>query len=154
MQYELDSSGYELGVKIEQANLKELYPPAEVKGAFDRLAQAETDNRTLVNRAEQEADKTGRAAEARAFQIKSQAAAYAREQQLSAKGDAETFLIRLYIYLELAAKDANYLNTLWQDDMTRLYARMRETGRIDVLDNFLSSEGLNISQFPLAPKKK
>ncbi len=37
--------------------------------------------------------------------------------------------------------------------MTRLYARMRKLGRIDVLDNYLSSEGLNISQFPLTPKK-
>jgi membrane protease subunit HflK len=154
VQHKLENGGYELGVKIEQANLKELYPPAEVKDAFDRLAQAETDNRTLVNRAEQEADRQGRASEARAFQIKSQAAAYAREQQLSAKGDAETFLIRLNKYRELAARDPNYLNTLWQDDMTRLYARMRETGRLDVLDSFLSSEGLNISQFPLAPKKK
>jgi hypothetical protein len=38
--------------------------------------------------------------------------------------------------------------------MTRLFAKMQEAGRIDVLDHFLSGEGLNIMQFPLLPKKK
>ena len=42
----------------------------------------------------------------------------------------------------------------WQDDMTRIYARMKEAGRIDVLDHYLSKEGLTITQFPLLPKKK
>ena len=48
----------------------------------------------------------------------------------------------------------DYLNALWLDDMTRLYGRMKEAGRIDVLDHYLSKEGLTITQFPLMPKKK
>ncbi len=153
VQKTLQGDDYDLGVKIEQANVKYLYPPVEVKDAFDRLAQAETGIRTQVNKAEQEADKQLRATQARVFQIQRQTAAYALEQKLAARADAETFLIRLNKYRDLAARDPNYLNTLWQDDMTRLYARMREMGRIDVLDNYLSSEGLNITQFPLTPKK-
>ncbi len=57
VQKTLQGDDYDLGVKIEQANVKNLYPPVEVKDAFDRLAQAETGIRTQVNKAEQEADK-------------------------------------------------------------------------------------------------
>ena len=49
---------------------------------------------------------------------------------------------------------ADYLDALWLDDMTRLYTRMKDTGRIELLDHFLASEGLTITQFPLQPKKK
>jgi membrane protease subunit HflK len=145
---------YKLGVKIEEASITRLYPPDEVKDAFDRLAQAQTNIRTQVNQAEQAADRKKREADAKVFHIQRLTAAYAQEQRLPAQADAETFLKRLEQYRKLVARDPDYLNTLWQDDMTRLYARMRETGRIDVLDHYLSTEGLNITQFPLLPKKK
>ena len=38
--------------------------------------------------------------------------------------------------------------------MTRTYARMKDAGRLELLDHFLTSEGLTITQFPLLPKKK
>jgi len=145
---------YDLGIKIEEAGINRLYPPEEVKDAFDRLAQAQTNIRTQVNQAEQEAGKKLREAEAKVYHIQRLTAAYAQEQRLPAQADAETFLKRLEQYRKLLAKDPNYLNALWQDDMTRLYARMKENGRIDVLDHYLSGQGLNISQFPLMPKKK
>jgi len=31
---------------------------------------------------------------------------------------------------------------------------MKEAGRIELLDRYLTSEGLTITQFPLQPKKK
>jgi len=86
--------------------------------------------------------------------MSTQAAAYAGEQVLQAQGDAAYFLTRLQVYRELAARDPNYLSTLWRDQMTRIYDAMRAAGRIDVLDHYLSSEGLNITQFPLGGKKK
>lgn len=147
-------AGYDLGIKIEEASINRLYPPEEVKDAFDRLAQAQTNIRTQVYKAEQEADRKKREADAKVFQIERLTAAYAQEQRLPAQADAENFLKRLEQYRKLAARDPDYLNALWQDDMTRIYARMRESGRIDVLDHYLSSEGLNLSQFPLLPKKK
>jgi hypothetical protein len=53
----------------------------------------------------------------------------------------------------LVARDPNYLNALWWDEMNRLYARMRVNGRIDLLDHRLSGDGLDITQFPPIPKK-
>jgi membrane protease subunit HflK len=145
---------YNLGLKIEEASINQLYPPREVKEAFDRLAQAQTNIRTQVYMADQEAEKKTQQARAEVFKIQSLTAVYAREQRLAAQADAASFQQRWLEYRKLVARDPAYLNTLWQDEMTRLYARMRESGRIDVLDHYLSSEGLNITQFPLLPKKK
>jgi membrane protease subunit HflK len=145
---------YELGVRIEEASINQLYPPREVKDAFDRLAQAQTNIRTLRYRAEQEADRKRREAQAEVFKIQSLTEAYAKTQRVEAEADAGAFLNRLEAYRQLVAANPNYLNTLWQDAMTKLYDRMRTTGRIDVLDHYLSSEGLNITQFPLTPRKK
>jgi modulator of FtsH protease HflK len=145
---------YNLGVKIEEAIITRLYPPDEVKEFFDRLAQAQTNIRTQVYQAEQDADRKDREAQAKIFNSQHMTAAYAGEQRLAAQAEAETFRNRLKQYRRLVALDPKYLNTLWQDEMTRLYARMRETGRIDVLDHYLSSEGLNITQFPLGAKKR
>jgi membrane protease subunit HflK len=145
---------YELGVEIEQASVTQLFPPSEVRADFDRLAQAQTEIRTKVNQAHQQADRRLSEAEADVYRMQSQAAAYAREQELAARAEAESFTKRLTQYRKLSRDNPTYLNVLWQDGMTRLYAKMQEAGRIDLLDHFLTAEGLNITQFPLQPKKK
>jgi hypothetical protein len=71
-----------------------------------------------------------------------------------AQGDAASFRVRLAHSRTLRARDPDYLNTLWLVEMTRIYAQMRTAGRIDLLDHFLTSEGLSITQFPLSPRKK
>jgi len=152
VQERLDAYG--MGVQIRRADINQIYPPDEVKDAFDRLAQAFTNIETQKIKALQDADTKRREAESKVFHSQRLTAAYAHEQRLQAQADAKTFLHRLEQYRKLAAKDPHYLNVLWQDEMTRLYGRMRQTGRVDLLDHYLSSEGLNITQFPLAPKKK
>jgi modulator of FtsH protease HflK len=145
---------YELGVMVEQASVNQLLPPSEVKAAFDQLAQAQTEIRTKVNQAEQAAAVRRSEAEADAYHLQRQAAAYSQEQRLQAQAEAASFLARLAQYRKLAADNPGQLNRMWLDEMTALYARMQEEGRIEVLDHFLSREGLNITQFPLQPKKK
>lgn len=145
---------YALGVQVEQVSVKPPSPPAQVKDAFDKVAQAHTAIDTQRNRALQEADKKERDAEADVFRLSALAAAYAREQHLQAKADAEDFLRRLGQYRKMVKENPEHLNTLWLDEMSRIYARMREEGRVDLLDHFLTSEGLNITQFPLLPRKK
>jgi modulator of FtsH protease HflK len=145
---------YQLGVEIEQASVTQLFPPNEVKDAFDRLAQAQTEIRTKVNRAEQEAERRRNEARADIYQLQRQAAAYVQEQKLKSSAEAESFGQRLAQYRKLTKDNPNYLNQMWLDEMTRLYAKMQESGRVDLLDSTLSGEGLNITQFPLQPKKK
>ncbi len=57
-------------------------------------------------------------------------------------------------YRRLSKDNPSYLNALWWDEMGKLYARMRTTGRIDLLDNRLGPGGLDITQMQPPPKKK
>lgn len=145
---------YRLGVEIEQASVTKLYPPDEVKEAFDRLAQAQATIRTQVYRAEQDANRRLQETQAEVVKLKRSASAYANEELVKSTAEASSFLQRLGQYRKIARDNPDALNALWLDEMTRLYTRMRETGRIELLDHYLTSEGLNITQFPLLPRKK
>lgn len=147
-------AGYDLGVSIEEASITRLNPPDEVKQAFDQVAQAQTAIITQLNAAHENANGKQRAAEAEVYRIERLAAAYAQEQNLLARADAESFAKRLGQYRDAAKQNPDYLNVLWLDEMTRMYAQMRATGRIDLLDHYLTGEGLSIVQFPPLPKKK
>jgi membrane protease subunit HflK len=179
---------YRLGIRIQSADVTHLYPPAEVKSAFDDVTRAQAEVQTELFKAEQDATARWREAEAVKFRLESQAAAYRREQELQAAAEVENFAKRLAAYRESQRRDplpvqlavrlaglsaaphggpllgaaaavpgssgGQYLNALWWDEMSRLYARLRENGRIDVLDNYLSGEGLTITQVPNLPKRK
>ena len=145
---------YDLGVRIEAASITRLNPPDEVKDAFDRVAQAQNSIQTQLNAAHEAAQRNLRTAEAEIFRSQRLTASYARTQELQARVEAENFLKRLDQYQHLSRANPNYLNTLWLDDMTRLFARMKDAGRLDLLDHYLTGEGLSILQFPPLPKKK
>lgn len=145
---------YRVGIQVEQASLTRLHPPEEVRDAFERVAQAQTGIRTQVNQAEEEADRRRREAEAERFRLMRLASAYAEEQRFAAQAEAAGFLKRLAQYRQLAKDDPNAINALWRDEVTRLFARMKTGGRIDLLDHHLSGDSLNITQFPPAPKRK
>lgn len=149
----LDAFG--LGVEVEQASLTRLNPPEEVKDAFEQVAQAQTGIATKINQAEQGAERQRRDAEAEVFRLKRATAAYVQEQKLLALADANDFLRRLAQYRNLSRDHADYLNVLWEDEVTRLYVQLKESGRVDLLDHHLTGDGLNITQFPLVgPRKK
>jgi len=143
----------DLGIVVEQTSIN-LSPPSEVKEAFERVAQASTNIRTRENEAHQRATKAISEAESQKFNIERQAQQYANGERIRAQAEAESFHKRLEQYRALSRTDADYLNVMWLDDMTRLFARMKETGRIEPLDHFLTSDGLSITQFPLQSKKK
>lgn len=146
--------GYDLGVKVEEASVTRLAPPDEVKAAFDDVGRAQTEIRTQEYTADQAANRRISEAEAEKYRLERMAAAYAREQRLLAQAEADNFEKRLTQYRELRGKNPYYLAGVWWDEMGRLYARMRENGRIDLLDHHLNGEGLNITQIPLLPKKR
>lgn len=145
---------YRLGVHIEQASITHLNPPTEVRAYFDEVGQAQTKIRTQINQAEQDADRQRQQARAEKFQSERLTAAYAKSEHLKAQAEAENFLRRLTQYNQLVKADPNYLNVLWLDEMSRTFARMKDGGRLDILDNHLSEDGINITQFPLGSKKK
>jgi membrane protease subunit HflK len=145
---------YDLGVDIEQASIIRLDPPDQVKDAFDRVAQAQTNIRTQINRAEEIANSKRRASDAEIAKIDRQAISYAAVERDKATTDAANFRKRLDVYRELSAKNPDYLNTLWLEEMTQLFTRLKGTGQIGVLDHYLMNGELTITQFPMQPKKK
>jgi membrane protease subunit HflK len=144
---------YRLGALIQAVSVPQISPPAEVQSAFDEVTRAQTGILKQVYEAEQEANSKLQSAQAEKFRGQRLTAAYAREQRLLAQADAETFEKRLAQYRQLSRENPNHLNGIWWDEMSRLYARMRAGGQIDLLDHHLAADGLDITQFPPQPKK-
>jgi membrane protease subunit HflK len=144
---------YDLGVEIDLPSIPKLGPPDQVKDAFDQVAQAQTGMKTKENQARQETNRREDETKAEVKRLALHAESYARVEKIKATTDADSFKLRLAQYRELLKKDPEYLNALWLDEMTQLYARMRANGQIELLDHFLTSEGLTITEFPL-PRKK
>src|SRR5262249_50781624 len=145
---------YQLGVVIQGASVAYLLPPSEVKRDFDEVTRAQTQIRTLEYNARQEAATRLRRAEAEKYQIERQAAAYVREQLVQARAEAEAFEMRLKKYRQLGKENPNYLQQIWWDEVGKLLAKMKESGRIDLLDNHLAGDGLDITVAPALPKKR
>ncbi len=144
---------YGLGVQVTDAGVTLLAPPAEVKSAFEEVTRAETAIEQQTNRARQQAQQDWQKALSEKFRIERETAAYAREQILMAEAEAANFERRLNQYRRLGKDNPSYLSALWWEEMSRLYARMRQTGRIDLLDNRIGANGLDITQVPLVPRK-
>jgi len=144
---------YELGIEIEQVSITTLGAPSQVKEAFERLSHAQTSIATKVSNAEQETNRKRNEASSKMHDMKLQAQAYANVERTNAAAEAASFRKRLAQYHELSRENPDYLNALWLDRMKRMFAKMRDEERIQLLDHFLTGE-LSITQFPLPAKKK
>jgi membrane protease subunit HflK len=145
---------YQLGVTIQAATITDIQAPREVKDAFAEVAQEEAKRGSAINLARQQATERLNQAESDAFQIRRETASYALKERLAAQADAANFEKRLEQYRRLRQKDPAYLNGLWWDEISRLYASLRQNGRIDLLDHHLGPDGLDITQMPALPKRK
>jgi membrane protease subunit HflK len=144
---------YRLGVQVIDARVTLVAPPAEVKAAFDDVARAQTEIRTKLNRAEQDAEAAQRMAEADKYRTEQATAAYVSGQKLLARRDADRFLERLRQYERGREKNPQYLRQIWEEERGKLFARLKENGQIDLLDHHLGVDGLDVSVAPTAPKK-
>lgn len=138
---------YRLGVQISNATLKPITPPEEVREAFARVNQAETQIDTRVNLEKQQADTLIKAAAAKADSTVRLARADGGRVRLEATAEAHKFLTRRAQFLRILETNEDYLRTLWLEEMTSIYTRMGREGRIDV-DPFLEKGGISIFQSP------
>jgi membrane protease subunit HflK len=145
---------YQLGVRIQLASVSHLYPPRQVKDAFEAVTRAQTEIQTRVFQAEQDAETRWRQALADKFRIERMTETDVRNKRLLAESDAKTFSERLTQVQQIQRDHKDYLAALWLEEMTRTYRAMQEAGRIRLLDGRLSSGGIDIIDAPLAPKKK
>jgi membrane protease subunit HflK len=143
---------YHLGVVIRDASIGHLLPPEEVKSAFDAVTQAETNKRTRKNEAEKEAARTISEAQARAERMRQIAQAYTIEEHARAIADADRFESRRLAYEQMKRDHSDALTAIWWQEMGKVFANLREGGRVDLLDNHLGPDGLDITI--VAPVKK
>jgi membrane protease subunit HflK len=136
---------YRLGVEVQQAHVAYLFPPQEVKDAFDNVARAQARIRTAVNEAEQKREEAVRKAESEKYKLEQLAAAYAREQVVRARAEAASFEARLEKYRRLGRDNPAYLMGIWLDEVGKLLARLKEKGQVDLLDRHLSGDGLDLT---------
>lgn len=144
---------YRLGVEVRQANVSHLFPPDEVRSAFDDVARAQSTIRTRVNEAQQEANRKHREAQSEAYRLEQLASAYASEQGLRARAEAKSFEDRVAQYHALRRDNPAFLKGIWLSQLSRLFAKLKEGGQLDLLDRHLSGDGLDLTQV-LPPKKK
>ncbi len=152
LQEQIDAYG--LGITILGSSVSYLYPPSEVKLAFDEVNRAQTAIRTREHEANQEAEKKRRQTEAESNRIETLARAYAIEQKLLAQADAQRFAQRLAQYLILSRDNPAFLAGLWWEEMGVLFSKLKQNGRIDFLDNRIGADGLDITIAPPLPTKK
>jgi membrane protease subunit HflK len=144
---------YRLGVLIQRASVSHLFPPAEVKPAFDDVTRAQSAMRSQEYKAREEAAKRLRDAQAEKHRIERMAAAYVKEQIVLAQAETDTFERRLKQYQQLRRDNPHFLAGIWWDQMGKLFTQLKETGRVDLLDNHLGGDGLDITVTPPLPKK-
>jgi membrane protease subunit HflK len=146
---------YDLGIDIGQVSITNRFgPPLQVKEAFDRLAEAQTSIATKMSIAGEKTNRKWDEASSKLFAMERNARAYAKNEVNKANAEADSFRRRLAQYRELSRTNPDYLNALWLDGMKRLYGRMRDEGRVELLDQYLTNGELSITQFPLQPRKK
>lgn len=144
---------YRLGVELRGASVAHLYPRREVRQEFDNVTRAQTAIRTQEHRARQEAAQIVRTAETERREIENRTEAYAQGQRHLAHAEAESFEKRVQVYHQLRRDNPHFLTAVWWDEIGRLLTRMKEAGRIDLLDHRISGDGLDIMTFPPLPKR-
>ena len=92
------SSGYGLGLQIQQVQLATVRPPPVVQAAFNEVNQAQQEKQTAINQAWAIYNDAVPNAKGQAKEMQKQAEAYAFRRVNQAKGDAEKFSLLLTEY--------------------------------------------------------
>ena len=146
---------YGLGIQIrDEASISYLFPPEQVRIAFDKVTKAQTEMATQRHQAEQTAEQRRRDAEIARFKAVQDARATAKEQSLLATADAGRFEHRREQYHRLRRDNPDFLAGIWWDSLGTLLGDLRLKGRIDLMDNHIGGDGLDILQFPPSTRNR
>ncbi|MBI4692513.1 MAG: FtsH protease activity modulator HflK [Gammaproteobacteria bacterium] len=107
---------YELGISIDQVQLKNINPPVPVQASFNEVNQAQQEKEKLINEARQAYNKVVPLAEGEKDQRIQEAEGYRLKRVNEAEGDAARFDAVLAEYLKApdVTKRRLYLETLQQ----------------------------------------
>jgi membrane protease subunit HflK len=108
------ATDYELGIKIDQLQLKNVNPPREVQNSFNEVNKAQQDREQMINVANGEYNKVVPRAKGEAEQEISEAEGYKLKRVNEAQGDAAAFTAVLTEYLKApdVTRQRLYLETM------------------------------------------
>jgi membrane protease subunit HflK len=141
-------AGYGLGVEVRDVRVGLIAPPDEVKESFDNVARAQTQMVTERNRAQQQSDSQLSRARTDIYRTEQRTVAHVHSRRLLAQREAERFTVRLRQYELARQRNPHYLHLIWDEERGRLFARLRETGQLDLLDHYLGAGGLDLHTLP------
>lgn len=118
-------ANYQMGLKIDQVQLKNVNPPQMVQASFNEVNQAQQEKESAINVANGEYNKAVPRARGRADQAIKEAEGYAKRRVNGAQGDAAAFNSQLTEYVK--AKDVTrrriYLETM-ADVLTKVRGKV------------------------------
>ena len=145
---------YHLGIEIRAVSVADLSYPDEVRADFERVTQAEANKKQKINKAQAEASEIIANAKAMQTTIEKEAAAEKEKKIKLAEAEAGRFAERLrQNEPELTVNRGRALNRIWRDEMALLYRDLKEKGQIQLLDHYLTGDGLDLTTFAPLPKK-
>ncbi len=105
---------YEMGVKIDQVQLKNVNPPKKVQASFNEVNQAQQEKESAINIANGEYNKEVPRAKGEAEQTISAATGYAEQRVNEARGDVAAFnaVLKEYIKSPEVTRRRIYLETM------------------------------------------
>ena len=105
---------YELGLQIDQVQLKDVNPPRQVKASFDEVNKAQQEREKLINIANGEYNKVVPRAKGSASRVIQEAEGYRTKRINEAEGDANLFnaLLTEYVKAPKVTKRRLYLETM------------------------------------------
>lgn len=105
---------YEMGLRIDQVQLKNVNPPKPVQASFDEVNEAQQERERMINVAKGEFNKTIPRAKGRASQSIQASEGYAIQRVNQAEGDLSKFnaLLNEYVKAPAVTKRRLYLETM------------------------------------------
>jgi len=136
------ASNYQLGIKVDQLQLKNVNPPSEVQNSFNEVNKAQQDRQQKINVANGEYNRVVPKAKGLAEQTISEAEGYKLKRINEAQGDATAFnsqlteyvkapeVTRKRLYLETMTVVLPGLNATWivDDSVTQLLPMVQGKG--------------------------
>ena len=136
------AADYQLGIKVDQLQLKNVNPPSEVQNSFNEVNKAQQDRQQKINVANGEYNKVVPRAKGEAEQKISEAEGYKLKRINEAQGDAAAFnsvltefvkapeVTRKRLYLETMTEVIPSLNRTWivDDSVTQLLPMVQGAG--------------------------
>lgn len=142
----------ELGIRILEITGARVGPPREVQSSFDLVSRSEANRQTLITKAQQDKQTAFQQAQSEAYRQKSTAQAEAFTSREMAKRDVERFGLRLAALRENPDRSSHF-RRIWEEETSRILTKLKDQGRIGLLDGNLLGEAPELQFAPLIPAK-